>query len=279
MSLVTAEEGVQQALEQLGAGNLVGPAETAIVQAGVLADAFRSEAETGADSPLEAWGEPLEAFLAAALPTSVYGGSTGLRAVLTSLRMLAREATSAEAWPQGEPLKSLAFHHTVWLLAGYGLANERLDVLTSLATLQLDSPHTGSVPVFNAVSLRHAAIFDRGADKTFEDCRQWLLELSFREMLAGWRRPADAEASLEEAELIAALVFARREPDSYSHVKGVSGRPEARLRERMADESSRVLLGSLLDVNPDRVRRLAGELYEQFSGPNRYTRSALYPAD
>ena len=276
---MTSVERAEQALEWLAQENWVKPSEETVATATALAASFGKDTPPfEAGSPLDFWREEVEDFLAVALPTSVYGGDAGKRAAVLALRALAREQLLHEGSPATQGIASLILHHVVWAMAAYSLANDRVDLLAALAEVQIPSRYAEGAAVFTVSGLRHPTVFERGADRVYEDCRQWLLGLELRSALACWRRDADVEGSLAEAELFAVLIYARWEASqSYSQVVGTDGVAEQRLKERLADRSVEKLLSRIFDVDPERLDRLVGELYEQLIGPDQIAGRPLYP--
>ena len=270
-------ELVEETLAQLGAGDVVHPAEATLANATALAESWsREEAPSGeAGTALDPWRPELEALLAVALPTSVYGGPVGERAAIAALRTLGREQAHHETEPVSGPTAGLSLHHVLWAAAAYALANDRADLLPAMAEVQVESRLGRGGPVFGVDRVRHALA--RGADRTYEDCRLWLLGLDLRRALACWRRDSDAEASLAEAELLTALVAARKEPDrTYSEVIGRDRVPEARLRARLETRSARDDLARLFGVDTERLPRLLEELYGNIAGPDDRSGRSLF---
>lgn len=276
---MTATEVFEKALEEIRQRDVVTPAESTLGAAVELLQSLDKEVPYNPEeTPLAPWGDEIEAFLAAGLLTLLYGGEPGTKAVMSSLRLIARGQAEHESHPTLYPTFVVLLHHLVWATAACALANDRLEIFSRLAQIRVSTLYREEGSIFALADLRHPDAFDRGADRVYEDCRQWLLGLSFRERLAAWRRDIDAEASLAEAELLAALVFARTEPDrTYSHAARVSGAPERRIRERLQDPKGQHELSRLLEIEPDRLPNLVGELYDRVVGPDEFSRVTLFP--
>lgn len=276
---MTATEVFEKALEEIRQRDVVTPAESTLGAAVELLQSLDKEVPYNPEeTPLAPWGDEIEAFLAAGLLTLLYGGEPGTKAVLSSLRLIARGQAEHESHPTLYPTFVVLLHHLAWATAACALANDRLEIFPRLAQIRVSTLYREEGSIFALADLRYPDAFDRGADRVYEDCRQWLLGLSFRERLAAWRRDIDAEASLAEAELLAALVFARTEPDrTYSHAARGSGAPERRLRERLQDPNGQHELSRLFEIEPDRLTNLVGELYDRVVGPDRFSRVTLFP--
>jgi hypothetical protein len=268
--LVTSVELVHGTLKQLGEGDAVHPAEATLDGAIALAESWSKEAPfVDGAPPLDPWRGEIESLLAVALPTSVYGGETGARAANSALRVLGREQARHDTDPGSGPTAVLVLHHVAWAAAAYALANDRTDLLATLAEVQVESRYGDSGPVFGVERVRHPEALDRNAGRTHADCREFLLGLELRPALACWRRDSDLEASLAEAELCAALFFARREPDAtYSDVIERDRVPEARLRARLDSPAAREDLARLFGVDSERLPRLLEDLYGHVIGPD-----------
>lgn len=278
--LVAGTEIFEKALGELADRNVVTPAEATLGAAVELLQGLdRDVAFNPEEAPLTPWAEEIEGFLAASLPAMLYGGDLGEKAALSGLRLIARSPVERDWNPNLYPTVAVLLHHLTWATAACALAYDRLDIIPRLGRIQMSAPYPNQEGgVFSLVSLRYSDAFNREADRVYEDCQAWLLGLTFRERLAAWRRGLDTEASLAEAELLAALVFARTESDlAYSHVARTSGSAERRLRERLQDLDARRELARLLEVEPDRLTHLVGELYDRIAGPNRLSRVTLFP--
>lgn len=275
---VTGAEAFEKALDETRRRDVVTPVESTLGAAvELLQDLDKEVASNPGETPLAPWRDGIENFLAAGLPTLLYAGESGTRAVLTGLRLIARGQAEHESGPTLYPTFMVLLHHLIWTTAACALANDRIEVVPRLARIQVATPYREESTVFALTALRYPDAFNREADRGYEDCRQWLLGLGFRERLAAWQRDIDAEASLAEADLLAALVFARTADHAYSHVARSSGTPERRLRERLQDPDGRRELSRLFEVEPDRLTNLVGELYDRVVGPNQLSRVTLFP--
>lgn len=275
-------ESCRAVLELLGENNLLGPIEQLRRTTSQAIDGLAAQPRQVAEENLPTEiTEQLDALSAIALPLADHGGEHGAGAVVASLRRLAFAIGDAQD-PNGTVALKIALHHLAWVALAGSLASERFLMIPGVAAIAIPSRYdTGAVPILESADLRHADIFERSADKTYNSFQSWFMASPIRPELASLSADRDADGAIAEAELLAALRFARAESDrTYSQVIGAGGEAERRLRAHLAIPEAATQLAVAFAVPPEELKRALNDAYAGIVGPDRLpSHSALFPEE
>lgn len=275
-----AVETYRRTLDQLATGDTVHPVEELREAMVRLAECVVSPAPPAdADDPLAGCKDAIEKVLAIAFPLVDHADDHGRAALISEIRAFAAEAGVVEA-PQGGIRAKLALHHLTWAITAHALACDRLALVGQLGAVILPSRYAeADETVFESADLRHSDAFSRGADQTYTHAHALLAAPPLRASIPRLRRDEDLDGALAEAELIAALCFARAHPDrSYCHVIGRGGTAERRVRAHLATVEGRDMFTALIGGKPAELSANLNELYRRLAGADRRgPSSALVP--
>jgi hypothetical protein len=266
---MTAAELNEQAISDLGTGNLVAPREALKRQLAALLDALDRHNKGGeqvnlGDRPqlesfIDGIGGELEGFLAVALPLIEYGGETGQDAVVTALVRLAQEIERNTTTPGWESALFVIVARLVWVAGAFALACQAVELLPRLTRITVRSGYDGrDQGLLDERRARYLASYSGDARKSFEAHQLWVAELALMAdrypLLA---RDDELVKALMEADMLFAMhaIATGRHDGPYSHGAHQSGQPaEKRLRARVGDPRQRAVLAAFFGASEDKLQ-------------------------
>jgi hypothetical protein len=275
---VSAGELNSRIVDQLGTGNSVAAREA--LKAGLVAvlDALdrhnkgEQQVDLGSagqiDNFVDGITPELEHFLAVAAPLLEYERDGEHDAVVNALARVAEQIPRETQTPGWEPALYLVTARLLWSTTALALACDRVDFLPRLLRLRTRSRfHGGEEPLVDDSSARHLSAYERGADKSFDSHKCWLVGLAlFRERYPLLLREGLLEQALAEADMLFGMHAARYAVGTtYSHGAHREGDAERRLRARMAVPAERAALGAFFGVAEAQLEEQLGALHGQLA--------------
>lgn len=272
---MSAIELHRETLEQLAGGDQVRPIEALKTRSTTLIETIDDqEGQRPPEDPFDPIREESEQFLAVALPLLEHGDRRAGDTVALAFRMLANQ-TRDTSHPD-RPLMFLGLHHLLWWASAYCLAHDLLERLPSLSSIVVPNPYGPEITVFESSDLRHAVVFDRGADQTYTSMAGWLERSPLRGEMPILARDEELHASLAEADLIAALRMAHNEGRTYCHAVGAGG--ECRLRAHARGAHGVRYLAEAFGVSAEELRPVLHAAYRAVESNDPFQgRGALFP--
>lgn len=264
-----------EVIEQLGAGNLVGPREALKAQVEALlqrlerTDQGEGQVNLAEERQLENFIEgisgELQGFLAVAAPLIEYGGDAGQEAVVTALARLAQEIERRSQTPGWEQAMYSLVSRLLWVTAAFALACDAIEFVPRLRRVTAPSHYEDrSEPMLDASRARYLPTHDGDAGRSFEAHERWLTELDLiAERYPLLARDDEITTALIEADLLFAMhaVASGGHNGPYSHGARPGGGAEKRLRARAIDPNQRAVLAGFFETEGVELERQLNTLY------------------